>query len=302
MKRYAVIDLGTNTFHLLIVERTMDSFEELFRERIFIKLAENGIETIGAAPFQRGLEALRHFKQQLEKYAVEEENTKVFGTAALRTASNGGDFIRQVQAETGIRVQLISGSEEAELIHKGVIQAVPLTEDKALIMDVGGGSVEFILANNAEVIWRDSYPIGVAVLYRDFHHNDPITEAEIEDLKQFLYQKLEPLRTVLQKHKAKILIGASGTFDVLENYLAQPRTHPLHRQVRVDDFHPFYKRMLITNLQERLQMSDIPPARAEMLIVALILVDVVMDIAQTTDIIVSTYAMKEGMLYDMMHA
>ncbi len=301
-QRYAVIDLGTNTFHLLIVESTTDGFEELHRERIFIKLAENGIETIGAAPFQRGLEALRHFKQQLVQYQVADEQIKVFGTAALRTASNGSDFIRQVDKETGIRVQLISGSQEADLIHKGVIQAVPLSSEKVLIMDIGGGSVEFIVADENSVIWAESFPIGVAVLYRGFHHNDPITAAEVKDLEAFLHKKLLPLEAILQQHETPALIGVSGTFDVLETYLAQAPQHSLYRRVQVEDFYPFYQKMLKTTLPERLRTAEIPAARAEMLIVALVLIDVVMALAKTQQIMVSPYAMKEGMLYDMIHA
>jgi len=301
-QRYAVIDLGTNTFHLLIVERTSDGFEELYRERIFIKLAENGIETIGTAPFQRGLEALRHFKQQLVQHGVDAAQTKVFGTAALRTASNGRDFLDQVAEETGIQIQLISGSQEADLIHKGVVQAVPLSSEKVLIMDIGGGSVEFIVADESSVIWAESFPIGVAVLYRDFHDNDPITGEEVTALKAFLHKQLLPLEAILQQHDVPALIGASGTFDVLETYLAQAPQHPLHRLVRVEDFYPFYQKMLKTTLPERLQTAEIPAARAEMLIVALVLIEVVMALAKTKRIIVSPYAMKEGMLYDMMQA
>ncbi|MEN0005954.1 MAG: hypothetical protein AAF798_17520, partial [Bacteroidota bacterium] len=128
-QRFAVIDLGTNTFHLLITEALpAGGFSEVYRERKFTQLAEEGIETIGAAALQRGLKALQHFKQQLTAHQVEQ--VRAFGTAALRTASNGPDFIRQVAEEIGIDIQLISGTEEARLIHLGVLQAVEFTADR----------------------------------------------------------------------------------------------------------------------------------------------------------------------------
>lgn len=298
MAKYAVIDLGTNTFHLLIVERAASGFTEIFREQVFVKLAEEGIETIGVAPFQRGLETIRQFKLLLDQHGV--QDVRAFGTAALRTANNGQEFIEQVQQQTGIAVTLISGTMEAALIHKGVMQAVPLSEEKALIMDIGGGSVEFIIADAQQVFWAGSFPIGVAVLYNRFHHNDPITEGEIATLKAFLKETVQPLANALTHYPANILIGASGTFDVLENFLAQPKTNRLHSFVAARDFPPFYEKMLVSTLKERFQLPGIPAARAEMLIVALVLIDVIMELAHTERIVVSAYAMKEGMLHEML--
>ncbi|NJK83906.1 MAG: hypothetical protein HC912_08960 [Saprospiraceae bacterium] len=152
MNRYAVIDLGTNTFHLLIVEQNR---QKLYQERQFVKLAENGIEHISAAPFQRGIETMLHFHRVLKKFDVQQ--VQAFGTAALRTAHNGSAFIEEVEEATGIEIQLISGEREAALIQKGVAQAIPATDAHSLIMDIGGGSVEFILANQHEVFWAQSF-------------------------------------------------------------------------------------------------------------------------------------------------
>ena len=112
--RLGVVDLGTNTFHLLIAEPNgQGGFRELFRYRQFVKLAEEGIQVIGDTPFQRGLLALEGIKAKLDEYGV--DRVRAFGTAALRTASNGSEFIRQVRSNTGIEIQLISGDEEARL-------------------------------------------------------------------------------------------------------------------------------------------------------------------------------------------
>ena len=164
MKKYGVIDLGTNTFHLLIIETDdTDAFREIYREQHFVKLAEDGIGTIGAAPYARALKVMQDFEEVLDKQQV--SGLCAFGTAALRTARNGQAFIEEVKTLTGIEVELITGDREAELIHKGVLQAVPFSSECWLIMDIGGGSVEFIIADKNEMYWAQSFPIGVAVLF-----------------------------------------------------------------------------------------------------------------------------------------
>lgn len=301
MKKYGVIDLGTNTFHLLLVEADdQGNFREIYRKQHFVKLAEEGIGTIGAAPYARGLDVMRQFKQILD----ENQATALcaFGTAALRTASNGQAFIEAVKMQTDIKVELITGDREAELIHKGVLQAVPFGSERWLIMDIGGGSVEFIIADQDKVYWAQSFPIGVAVLFKNFHHSDPIAPSEVEATRAFLHEHLQPLQTALAAYPTNTLVGASGTFDVMENILVKNKTHPHHSFLAARAFPDFFAQLLRTTYEERLQMQGMPEIRADMIVVALVLVDVVIQLANIQTIIISEYAMKEGMLYEMMQA
>ena len=298
MKKFAVIDLGTNTFHLLIVRPNADgSFAELYRERKYIKLGENGVETIGDAPYHRGVKALLDFSDVLKEYAVDE--VRVFGTAALRTASNGPSFVSEIKEKTNLDITLISGDEEARLIYLGVRQAVSFGSDIGLIMDIGGGSVEFIIADENEIFWAQSFPIGVSVLKNKFHVNEPISTAEIENIKEHLSQTLEPLKEVLKDYSVNNLIGASGTFDVLEMIVVKEKLSKLHSELSVVDFEPLYQEFLKTTLEERLNMPNLPSERADMIIVALVLIDYILKLAKIEKITVSAYAMKEGMLSEM---
>ncbi len=301
MENYGVIDLGTNTFHLLIA-RAVESggLETVFRERHFIKLAENGIEHIGAAAFERGLQAMQHFKTKLDEYQV--ADVQAIGTAALRTAGNGQEFIQKVQETTGIEVMLISGDREAELIHRGVMQAIPPVRERTLIMDIGGGSVEFIIADAERVYWASSFSVGVAILWKKFHHSDPITEAEIKATNQFLQRELEPLQAALQQHPVRTLVGASGTFDVLENILVRRKDHPNHSHMEAHEFPAFYNQIIRTTLAERLSMAGMPAERADMIVVALILLNYVLVSAGIESVIISAFAMKEGVLAELMEA
>ncbi len=298
MPRYGVIDLGTNTFHLLIVEvNELEEATELFRERIFVKLAEDGIGKIGKKAYQRGIQALSHFQKILLDYQV--KNINAFGTAALRTASNGPEFIKDAQSKADISIQLIPGSEEARLIHVGVTQAVEFGEEKGLIMDIGGGSVEFIIADKNEVFWAKSFPIGVAVLHNNFHRAEPISIEEIDVLHAHLDRTLQPLFEVLKKYKTSCLIGASGTFDVLEKILPHTLKTQLSATIEIENFYPIYQKILHMNMEERRADERIPLTRADMIVVALILIDFIIKKAKIEKIVVSAYAMKEGILQEM---
>jgi len=297
--RYAVIDLGTNTFHLLVAEKQKNqAFTELHRQRFFVKLAEEGIETIGAAPIQRGYQALKTFRTVLDKLGV--TNVKAIGTAALRTATNGPAFVKNVKEKYNIQIELIDGNREAELIYKGTILAVPFEQKNYLIMDIGGGSVEFIIANQTAILWAQSFPIGVAVLFKKFHHSNPITTLEINDLRVFLNSFLTPLYQALIKYPTATLVGASGTFDVLEFILAKNQPYKNHAFVQVKDFEPLYDTLIKSTEAERYAMKEVPDTRADMIVVAIILIEFVLKKVEIQEIIVSNFAMKEGILSELM--
>ncbi|MCB0704257.1 MAG: hypothetical protein KDC34_03070 [Saprospiraceae bacterium] len=297
-ERIGVIDLGTNTFHLLIVETQSGlPFREIYRERRFIKLAEGGIETISDAAFERALITVVAFRRILEEQQV--KKLRALGTAALRTASNGPQFVEAVFRETGIKIELITGDREAVLIHKGVAQAVPLQSEADLIMDIGGGSVEFILANKTQVFWAESFPVGVAVLYHRFHGEDPISSGAIADLEHFLSRKLANVWIKAREINPQRLIGASGTFDVLENILVQEKAHPRHSIIDIDPFYPLAEKFIRATLAERLQIEGLPASRADMIVVAVILIRVVLQQLALQKIVISEYAMKEGLIAEL---
>lgn len=299
-RRLAVIDLGTNTFHLLIADVSPDGrLTEVYRERRFVKLAADGIETIGPAPFARGIDALRAYRAKLDEYGARE--LRAFGTAALRTASNGEVFVRTAELEAGIPVHLIPGDEEARLITRGVLAALPPLNDRILIMDIGGGSTEFIIAGPEGVHWRRSFPIGVAVLFTNFHRSDPLSEADLRRLHAFLGEQLAPLAERLAEYPTHHLVGAAGTFDVLAELLRDPTApeHPTSHALRLDGLDEFYYRVLASDLGQRLALEGVPEPRAEALTVAMVLLRFVVELAGIERITVSDYAMKEGILAEM---
>lgn len=299
MYRYAVIDLGTNTFHLLIAEDDgSDGFREVYRERRFVKLAEGGIGSINDDAFDRGLEAMMAFRDKLDEFEV--RSHMAIGTAALRTASNADDFIHQVLRETEIEVQLISGSREARLIYAGVNHMVPSREKPDLIMDIGGGSVEFIIVNKSGILWAQSFPIGIAVLFSNFHKSDPIAEDEILHIHTFLDTQLDVLYKTLEKYEINRLIGAAGSFDVLQQLSFQDDPQKPF-DIDIEQFKAFFQTIVSASIQERLEMDNLPKKRVDLIVVAFILMQHIIEKSKAKKISFSPYAMKEGVLLQMIN-
>ena len=294
----AAIDLGTNTFHMLLVEVQPDgSYLPVERTRHFIKLAEDGIETIGEGPYTRGIAAMKDFRRLLDEHGA--KRVRAIGTAALRTASNGPDFVKTVREQTDIRVELIDGNEEARLIYRGVSQALEYRAEADVIMDIGGGSVEFIFVNKEGVQWAQSFSVGVAVLRRLFHRNEPITNEEIARLKNYLAEQLAPVLAAAEKFQPRRLIGASGSFDVLEMVLRTERVSPHHARIALSAFPQLVERVQRATLEERLHMENIPTDRADMIVVAFLLVEFIIQKLGIERVDVVSYAMKEGILREM---
>lgn len=298
---YAVIDLGTNTFHLLVARpgNGKEAFDILYKERRFVKLAEEGIETIGEKALKRGMDALTHFYRKMQEFEVTE--VRAVGTAALRTASNGPLFVREVKKKIGLDIHLINGLQEAEFIAKGVAHAIPdLQNERYLIIDIGGGSIEFIIAQKGQVVWKGSFMIGVALLSKLFPNSDPIKPEEVRMMTSYLETHLRELGAALETHPCRILIGASGTFDVLENFLSDREQGTTYSRFPTKLFQPLYQELLSTTVIDRMRTPEIPLERVDMLIPALVLVHTVVHIAQIEEIIVSAYALKEGVLSEML--
>lgn len=299
MPNLAVIDCGTNTFHLLIARPDgQGGFEQIHREKRFVKLAEEGIERIGTQAYQRALNTLVDYARIIAENGV--TVTRVSGTAALRTAENGSQFRTEVARKTGLEISIIPGKEEAQLIYEGVRQAIGPQAAPWMVMDIGGGSVEFIIVDDNGVRWFESFPVGVAVLYKKLHQTEPISPKEIELTRLFLKSMLVDLSLALSRFPTHHLVGAAGTFDVIAKVLGTAQPTPHCYTVGLDGFDQLYQRILAADRAERYAMPDIPDDRADMIVVAMILVKLVLEMAAIRTLMVSRFSMKEGMLGRML--
>lgn len=301
MRKIAVIDLGTNTFHILIARTEADTVEVLHREKVAVKIGEGGInEKIIIEEAQaRATAALRHFKEVAETYQVSE--IYATATSAIRNATNQKEITDRIFEETGIRVKVISGEEEAELIYEGVKKAMRLHRSKSLIMDIGGGSVEFIIADERQSYYKQSFEIGAQRLLDLFHHHDPILPGEVTRLQAFLEEKLQPLSQAMDFFQPDTLIGSSGSFETLSDIYCQTRQverepEATEYPLTIEGFYPIYHELLQKNRRERLQIPGMIPLRVDMIVVASCLIRFVIDKHQLQNIRVSAFALKEGLL------
>lgn len=305
--RIAIIDLGTNTFNILIVEIGSDrSVKQIFQTKLPVKLGEGGINKnfIQPVPFQRGIDAFVQHHLTIEQFDV--SHVYAFATSAIREASNGKEFVAALKRETGYDVEVISGDREAELIYKGVRDAVQMGEPLSLIIDIGGGSTEFIIANKNGIVWKQSFLLGAARLLERFQPSDPITDSEIERLSDHLRAELQPLIAAVEKYGVHELIGSSGSFDSLAEMIAHRFYRPeildgiTEYEFKLDDNEAVYNMLLKSTKAERMAMKGLVEMRVDMIVVSSIIVHFVMSTFGIKRMRLSTYALKEGVLREVL--
>ena len=306
MERIAVIDLGTNTFHLLITETGGSIIPgNICKETIAVKLGEGGINQgmINPDAFKRGIAAMERFHELIISHQVTQ--VKAMATAAIRSASNGTGFIAEIKNTTGIDIEIIDGEKEAGLIYLGVREATKMSKEPSLIMDIGGGSVEFILCNTSEIFWKKSYPIGAAKMMDLFHHSDPISKEDTWKITQHLDETLIELEDECRKHKPQTLIGSAGAFETFAE-LVKRKFNPRKQKsslsstdIKLEHFHEIASLLLRSTHEERSQMPGLIALRVDMIVVATIITQYVMRLPDMKALVLSAYSLKEGVLFEM---
>ena len=298
MKRFAVIDLGTNTFHILIAKASENGiFHPVHKERHYVYLGEGGIGHLKDKAIERGLIALEKFHSLLQDFDVTQY--RITGTAALRQADNTDYFKQKLKEKFGFNLEIISGDREALYIAKGVSLVVPIFKSDSLIMDIGGGSVEFIFCKNGKIEQFQSFPLGVAVLFNKFHKTDPISQQEINVVLDHIKQVASEFFQTIS-HFPLTLVGASGTFDVIDEILGVPRDGMHCRFVQIDDVKQLIAKVLSSTLEERIAMPGIPENRAQLIVVAMLLIEYILNTCQVEEITASPFALKEGIFLEML--
>ena len=302
-QRYAIIDLGTNTFHLLIASKGQSGFLDVQqRQQRPVKLMSNGF-TEGQIPqdaYDRGIEAIRAFSRELE--AQHAQLIKVLGTSALRSADNALSFLNYAETLLNCPVSLIDGDEEATYIYHGTREAVGLGRAYSLILDIGGGSVEFIIGNNDGLAWKRSLEIGAARLIARFPHDFPMTAEQKQAVRSYLDEQLSPVLPAIQAYQPADLIGASGYFETLVNLEYQEVRSdkigqmPLRYELTLDRFQQLEAMVMSRTTQELYDLPGMEAFRVPMMGVSSLLVRYLLDQLPLNTIYYANYAMKEGAL------
>ncbi|MCE7068315.1 phosphatase [Dyadobacter sp. CY326] len=305
--RLGIIDLGTNTFHLLIVDRNGSAITPVFHESRPARIGLGGInkKIITPEALERALGVLQYFREQLDLHGVTDQNTFAFGTSAIRNAENKADFCTEILEKTRINITVIDGNREAEYIYRGVRYGANIGNAPSLIMDIGGGSVEFIIGNNTQIFWKQSFEIGGQRLMEKFMRNDPLSQADRNKLYNHFQENLIPLHNAVHQYSPEKLVGSSGTFDTLvdidfhfrlNNWPPKTQTD---FKLPIEEFYRIFALILSGNHEERLQIPGMIELRVDMIVVAVCLIDYVLKSYGISDIQISSYALKEGVLAEL---
>jgi exopolyphosphatase / guanosine-5'-triphosphate,3'-diphosphate pyrophosphatase len=304
VKRITAIDLGTNSFHAVIVDIFPDgSFYTVDKLKEMVLLAEKGLgETLSDAAIDRGIEALRKIKTLSDHQ--KSELILAYATSAIREAENGGVFIQRAIDELGVKINAIPGRLEAELIGLAVQHGIQMpTEDEGpgLIMDIGGGSVEFIIADRQKFYYLTSKKLGVARMSARFIDHDPITDDEIKALRKHFQESLTDVAQAFAMHRASILIGSSGTMENIALMIAyrQKRSPNLSLNelgFTAKEFYDFYKFAIGKNRNQRARLKGIDEKRIELLPAGLVLVKFVLETFAINEVKISSQALREGII------
>jgi len=302
--RVAVIDIGTNTFNLLIASMVDEKLVLEHVEKSFVFLGRKGINKniIQSDAIERAIETLKSYAKVSKEFKV--SKIIAIATSAVRNAKNRGDFTKEVFNKTGIKITTISGNTEAEYIYKGAKSATDFGQQPILLMDIGGGSTEFIICNDTEIFWKKSIEIGAARLLEQFHKTDPISEAEKTSINTHLKKELSELFLALKSYNIDTLIGSAGVFTSLAKIISSTENElkklkkTSEYQFDLSKFSKIHNELLQSTLSQRLKTPGLITERAPMIVVGTILVNFITEQFKIKNFRLARYALKEGVASD----
>ncbi|MCB1165194.1 MAG: Ppx/GppA family phosphatase, partial [Leptospiraceae bacterium] len=223
MSVLAAIDMGTNSFHMVVVEpNESGGFQILTREKETVRLGSGAgdLETITPEAMERAIECLNRFVKIAKSRNA---SIRAVATSAVREARNRTEFLKMVKKATGLRVEVIHGQEEARLIYLGILQAIPVFDQRILMIDIGGGSTEYLIGAGGVPEFASSLKLGAIRLTDRFFADGQVRSTSVEDCRYFLRLNLLGLRAEMPEPIPEIVIGSSGTartiLELVQNHI-----------------------------------------------------------------------------------
>lgn len=300
--RLAAIDVGSNSVHMIVCQVRPDlSFEVIDREKDMIRLGAgvaNGL--LPDANINAALESLAKFKRLAHSHQVEE--LTVAATSAVREARNGTELITQARRRLGLRMRVISGVEEARLIHLAAAYAIGSGSERAVTIDIGGGSTEITLGTAARMEAGRSFKIGVIRLAERFATHDPLSRDDEARLVRHVQRESSAFVGQLRRRGYKRVIGTSGTIQALGTLALGSRASAAREGRRVvvpvEDLHRLRNKLVDLTLEDRLKMSGMDPRRADLAAVGAVLLDTILERLGAEELTLCDFALREGLVLD----
>ena len=301
--RIAALDLGSNSFHLLIADAHSDgTFEPLVTDKEMLRLgsvvASTGAIGPAAGP---AVEVVRRFRALAESLAVDE--VVACATAALRDASDSATVVDRIEAETGVKVRVISGREEARLIFEAVRASVVIDPAPALALDLGGGSLELMIGDAQGMAWATSLKLGVGRLTAELVRSDPPTGGDRRRVVHAVTTAIGRVLPDILSFKPQVAVGSSGTLETLIALAAGARGGPPppsvnQMSVTVRELDAVCQDLLRLTSAERAALPGVDARRADLLPAGALLAVTVLDLTGLDELIGCEWALREGMVLD----
>lgn len=305
---FGAIDVGTNSIHLVVVEldSAFDTSRVVYKAREMVRLGsddalENG--QLSRKAMERGVEAIARFNEAA--HARGAERVRAVATSAVRETQNGPEFRAMVLARTGLELEILDGNEEARLIHLGVANGYPLYDRVACIIDIGGGSTEFVVADGERPYLVDSVKLGSLRLYDAFLRGraDPLRAARKLDLH--IVDVLRPLAERISRFRLDLALGTSGTImglaalDAGSRGLAVKTVHGYTlTRARLK---ALQRQMLLMSESERRRMPGMNPRRADIIVAGNAVLVNALTMLGCDEIVVCERALRDGVVVDLAH-
>lgn len=301
--KVAIIDLGTNTFNLLIGEILSNkSFNTICVNKEIVKLGKGGFSKniIIEDAYKRAICAIKKHVRTSKNHNV---NLLIgVATSGIRSTKNGKKLVKEIENKFNFPIYIIDGDKEAEIIYYGVKNAIDLNNTPKLIIDIGGGSTEFIIANKNQIFWKESTMLGASRLIEKFKPSDPVKKSEINNIKNYFNEELRTLKLKIKEYKINTLIGASGSFTSFAKMIVfkEKNIGKLNNKFQEIDLNKFIilnNMIKHTNIEERLKIKGLSSFRADMIVMAGLLIEFIIENFNIKKMYLSRFALKEGILY-----
>lgn len=299
----AALDIGTNSFHLVVARPVPGGFEVVTREKDVVRLGHGGgdMKELADDAIERGLKSLIRMAKIAESHDAE---IRAVATSAVREAKNRADFIKRVRKETGIDIEVVSGVEEARLIHLGVLNAIGIHDRPMLVCDIGGGSTEVVVGLDDEVLFARSFKLGAVRLTDRFFANTTLHPSAIPSCRSFIRSSLSVVAPEVMELGFEVVATSSGTAETVARLILRARGVTEPKTLNRFEFTADEIRAVVTALQttptieERVKRFGLEANRADIILAGALIMEGLVDIFELKSLMFSDYALREGLLLD----
>lgn len=299
----AAIDIGTNSVHMVVARGTGPVFEVVTREKSPVRLGEGGgdMKRLSDAAMDRGVRTLTHMKKVADAHRAE---VYAVATSAVREAENGREFVARVAREAGIDIRVISGVEEARLIHLGAAQALPLEGKRSLLIDIGGGSTEVVIADHLDELFARSFKLGAVRLTNRFFADAAKVAPAANSCTKYVESMVAPVKREVRALGHDVAVVSSGTAETLARMcgFAREGRVPLSMNgftFSRDELAEVTAAIIdAPDVAARAQLAGMDPGRADIILAGALILGGLADAFRIDLFTFSEYALREGALMD----